>query len=495
MKTTVKVSIGRLAFNVDSDAYQRLKDYLGRLENHFANKESGKEIVADIEERLSELLSARLSAPPQVVTLTMVEEVIAIMGMPDDMDDKEPGGTAASNIVPPPVLGRKRLYRDGEHKLIGGVCSGLAAYFAIDVVFIRVIFILFFISSATFPVFYHSMSGMALLAYLILWAVVPVACTAKEKLEMYGNHKPTVSDIEKKLLEEAEKPQDSGIVQVLNGIARVFMVFFGVILLLVALSGFILIPALFFIDFVPNTTVFDLFDYIHIGSCALLFKLFFASVLLLPFMGLIYVAVKALMGFKGKYRIGLLIFLCWIAAVIGLAAVSFPALRAYTYWTKEREQVMVEQRFDTLYINVSDKYKSKHNEMIFDYHNKHAFSALWSADAAGQTAFYVLPQVKIIPVNKTEDFRVEYIRRAAGRNRFMAEENLESMPPKVFLQDSLLLLEPFVFDKENNKWRGELLKIKIYLPKGKTIKSEMLDSRRKRVKFRSMKLINIDVDD
>ncbi|MCL2097361.1 MAG: PspC domain-containing protein [Bacteroidales bacterium] len=473
MKTTVKVSIGRLAFNVDSDAYQRLKNYLDRLEKHFADKESGKEIVSDIEERLAELLAAQLSQPTQVVTLAMVEEVIAIMGMPDDMEDNEPINTTTSNVTPPVGLGR-RLYRDKEHKIIGGVCSGLAAYFNIDAVFIRLFFVLFLFSFSIFPLFYHSMSGTAILAYLILWAVMPAAHTPKEKLEMYGKHKPTVSGIEKKLLEDTEKPQENGLVRMLNFIARLFIIFFGIILLIIALSGFLLIPSLLLFDVAPNITVFGLLDYVHIGPCAFLFKLFLALVLFLPFMGLVYLAVKAIMGFRDKYRIGLLVFLCWIAAVIGLSAVSFPALRAYTYWEKETAQVVVEHSSDTLYINVSDKYKAKHNQMIFDYRDKRAFSALWSAKSAGQTSFYLLPQVKIIPVSDTGAIRIKYTCRAAGRNRYMAQENVDNMLQKAFLKDSLLLLEPFVFDKKT-KWSGELMKMKIYVPRGKAVKLDMFD--------------------
>jgi phage shock protein PspC (stress-responsive transcriptional regulator) len=484
MKTTIKVSIGRLAFYMDSDAHLRLKDYLDRLEKHFANKESGKEIVSDIEERLSELLTARLPQSDKVVTLTMVEEVIAIMGMPDDMEDATPPA------APPSELRGKRLYRDMEHKIIGGVCSGLAAYFNVETVFIRLAFILLFL--APFP-FHHAMSGTALLVYIALWVALPAAHTHREKLEMRGSHKPTIADIEKKILEEAENLRDSGFVRLLKIAARAFLVFFGIILLMIALGGFLLIPAMFLFDFVPNVLVIDLWDYVNIGTHVCWFKLFFSLVVLLPFLGLLHIAVKALLGFKRKSKIGLAIFLLWIAALIGLIAVSLPTGRNYSYWAKEKEEVIMESHYDTLYVNVSDEYKNRHNQMVFDSYNRNAFLAIWSAESAGMTAIYMLPHVKIVRTKDAQNIRIAYTYRAAGRNKYIAQEKLDSMPQKAFLRDSLLLLEPFVFDKEN-KWSGELVSIKIYVPRGKMVKCEVSDGYRKRIKVR-MQGRSISVED
>ena len=475
MKTTIKVSIGRLAFYLDSDAHQRLTSYLDRLEKHFANKESGKEIVSDIEERLSELLSARLSQPDKVVTLAMVEEVIAIMGMPDDMEDTAPP------VTPPSEPRSKRLYRDLEHKMVGGVCSGLATYLNIDTVFVRLAFILFFF--APFP-FHHAMSGTSLLVYLILWVVVPAAHTAKEKLEMRGKHKPTIADIEKKILEESESLRDNGFVSLLKVAVRVFMIFFGIILLLVALCGFLLIPAMFFFDFLPNITAMDVWDYVHISRHIFWFKLFFSLVVLLPFLGLMYVAIKALLGFRRKDKIGLSVFLLWIAAIIGLSVVALPAARNYSHWAKDREEIIMESHHDTLYVNIAEEYKHQRNQMLYDSYCKHSFSKIWSADSAGLTTIYILPHVKIVRAKNAENIRIVYTYRAAGRNSYAAHEKLAHIPPKAFLRDSLLVLEPFVYDKEN-KWTGETMSIKIHVPYGKTVKYEMLDSRRKEVKVRS----------
>ena len=481
MKTTVKVSIGRLAFHVDSDAHQRLSDYLYRLEKHFANKESGKEIVSDIEERLSELLTVRLTQPEQVVTLTMVEEVIAIMGMPDDMEE-ETGAGATAPPVSSPEPRYKRLYRDMEHRVIGGVCSGLSAYFNVDTALVRLFFVIFFF-----------LGGASFLGYLILWIVIPEARTVKEKLEMCGNPNPTIADIKKKMMEEPESSQDNLFVRLLRIAARIFIVFFGITLLIVALSGFLIIPCLFLFDVVPDITTFGLLDYVYIGAYPFWVKLFLTLVLFLPFMGLVYIAVKALMGFRGKYRIGLSIFLMWIAALVGLTVVSLPALRSYARWSKAETEMRVDHCYDTLYVDVSDEYKKQYDRTVLNYHNRKACPALWSTDADGGTSFYLLADVNVIHTRSSGDIRVVYTCRAAGRNRYAAQEKLAGMEQKAALRDSLLLLEPFIFDKKN-KWSGELMEVEIYVPQGKTVKFNILDDRYKEINIGWHNAFHVDID-
>jgi phage shock protein PspC (stress-responsive transcriptional regulator) len=174
MKSTIKVSISRSAFHLDSEAYEALCNYLNCLEKHFEGKEGGKEIVSDIEARIAELLSARIDAPDQVITPTMAEEVIGIMGRPDDMDDH------AEYSAAPPLRWGKRLYRDVNNKMIGGVCSGLAAYFNIDVVFPRLFFAFIFIGYSIAGVSFGNC--ISLLVYLVLWIVIAPARSVREKI-------------------------------------------------------------------------------------------------------------------------------------------------------------------------------------------------------------------------------------------------------------------------------------------------------------------------
>ena len=130
-----------------------------------------------------------------MITDAMVDEVIARMGKPEDFmepGEEEPSGKAKEDTDPQnePKI-RRRLYRDGDSRVLGGVCSGMGAYFNIDMVILRVIFVLAFFLSA----------GAAMLVYIVLWIAVPKAKTTAQRLEMKGKE-ATVSNIEKSIKEE-----------------------------------------------------------------------------------------------------------------------------------------------------------------------------------------------------------------------------------------------------------------------------------------------------
>lgn len=195
MKKTITINIATTAFFIDEDAYTCLKDYLNKIEAWFGDKEEGNEIISDIESRLSELFIERINPQFGVITIDHVNEVIRVMGQPEDFigtgdekpEDHKKKGVSFENDPPR----NRRLYRDIDNKVLGGVCSGIAAYFNIDPVWVRVLFaILPFLSFGTIiPV------------YIVLWIAMPEAITTTQKLEMRGED-INISNIEKKIKEE-----------------------------------------------------------------------------------------------------------------------------------------------------------------------------------------------------------------------------------------------------------------------------------------------------
>lgn len=171
MKITVSVNIGGYSFNIDEDAYSELKRYLKNLELHFAGEDSSSEILSDIESRISELFRTKLTTYKQVINIDDVRSVIATLGNPEDFSDHD-DSTAREKFARP---GYHRMYRDTEHRVIGGVCAGMGAYWNIDPWIMRVIFIIAAI-----------MGGMGVLIYLILYIVLPEAKTTSQKIEMKG---------------------------------------------------------------------------------------------------------------------------------------------------------------------------------------------------------------------------------------------------------------------------------------------------------------------
>jgi phage shock protein PspC (stress-responsive transcriptional regulator) len=171
MKKTFSVNLGNRVYNIDEDAYLKLSAYLDRIEGHFSDQKEREDIINDIELRISELFAERLGVNKQVVTLVDVDEVIRIMGDPREISgsEEEPRSTWERRS------GTKRIYRDPDDRMIGGVCGGLAAYTNIDPVIMRLIFVVLLFM------------GIGALAYIILWIVVPEARTTAQKLEMRGD--------------------------------------------------------------------------------------------------------------------------------------------------------------------------------------------------------------------------------------------------------------------------------------------------------------------
>ena len=172
MKITVSINLGGYSFNIDEDAYAELKRYLKNIEIHFAAEDSSAEILSDIESRMAELFRARITGYKQVITIDDVNEIIAIMGTPEDFSEDE--GRSRSERFSTP--GYHRMYRDPDHRIIGGVCAGMGAYWRIDPLIIRIIFLALILAG-----------GIGILIYLILYIVLPEARTTAQKIEMKGN--------------------------------------------------------------------------------------------------------------------------------------------------------------------------------------------------------------------------------------------------------------------------------------------------------------------
>ena len=175
MKKTFSVNLGNRVYNIDDDAYIRLKEYLDNIESYFSDEKEREDIINDIEMRLSELFSERLSSNRQVVTISDVEDAIRIMGDPREIGG-EKGKTEPNYRHYERTSGRRRLYRDPDNRVLGGVCGGLGAFLDVDPIILRVILVILF--------FFF---GVGLLVYLIMWIVVPEAKTTAQKLEMRGD--------------------------------------------------------------------------------------------------------------------------------------------------------------------------------------------------------------------------------------------------------------------------------------------------------------------
>lgn len=263
MKKTLTVNLGGTVFHIDEDAYQLLDKYLSNLRIHFRKEEGAEEIMSDFEMRISELLNEQIRLGYEVITIEQVEQVIKRMGKPEEIFEEEEkqaaGGETESKttleIKEQPV--KKRLMRDPDNRILGGVAGGFAAYMDWDPTAVRIgLFALAFFYGITIPI------------YLILWLVIPMAKTATEKLQMRGesitieNIGKTVTDGFEKVSSHVNdyisqgKPRTAfqkfadAFVEILGVILKVCLVILGIIvippLLLALFIMFIVVVAVIF---------------------------------------------------------------------------------------------------------------------------------------------------------------------------------------------------------------------------------------------------------
>ena len=253
MKKTLTVNLGGTVFHIDEDAYQLLDKYLSNLRIHFRKEEGSEEIMNDFEMRISELFGERVRLGHEVITIEHVEEVINRMGKPEEIfeeeTEEEKENAKKRTYQEQVITGKKKLMRDPDNRVIGGVAAGIAAYMGWDATAVRLAMILL--------LFIPVVHWMAIL-YIVLWMVMPLARTAADRLIMRGKSVTletigqTVTDGFEKVSNNvndyisSDKPRSF-----FQKIADLFVTVFGFLLKFGAvLVGIILLPPLLLVVFI-----------------------------------------------------------------------------------------------------------------------------------------------------------------------------------------------------------------------------------------------------
>ena len=172
MKKTIDISLGGMLFHLDETAYYKLKKYLNAVKASLQHQEDVEEVMNEIEARIAELFVDKQAHPKEVINDQYIDEVVAVMGQPEDYEEVAEETTTSGNHY----RVKKGLFRDLEKSIFGGISSGFAHYMGIDITIMRLVFVvLLFITHGSFG-----------LVYLLLWIVIPRAKTASDKLRMKG---------------------------------------------------------------------------------------------------------------------------------------------------------------------------------------------------------------------------------------------------------------------------------------------------------------------
>ena len=332
MKETEQISVGGYAFILEQDASQALGKYISELESHYLQQEGGKEIMEGIEERVAELLLDKCGNG-RVGTLAHVQAVIDVVGRPERIEADDPATEAPTGEKP-----RKRLFRDLAHKSLGGVCSGLAAYFDIEVAWLRIGFIVLTVIN-----FFGGMhSGMWSLTvpavYCVLWLAMPAARTAQDRWAMSGES-GTADEIRRNvqsgIREMGDTARDVAHSDFFKQFGRIFLIIIGLVLLITGTSGLASISVLSLkgVDLfgVPYMEFMDELSehapvFLDLMNTTWVMVLV-ALAVILPFVGILYGGIQMIFGFKSpSWKPGLVIFVLWLIILVVLGVLGFAGI-------------------------------------------------------------------------------------------------------------------------------------------------------------------------
>ncbi len=347
MNEVKKCSISGVAFTLDVDAYEELERYLESLRQAYRNSPDGTEIVADIEARIAELI---LSAQDggRVVEKPLVLNIIGQLGSAEDISDKEENPDADLQPESPRIP--RRLYCDMENAKLGGVCAGLGKYFGIDAVWIRLgMFVPLILDIVIRHPYWLSnlfgnIFGVFLLSYLIMWFAVPVARSARQKLEMNGEPITTRSvaaaaaaanDVDSKA-----KPVIAEAVSVFGKIAVILMKLFAGMLVF----GLILLACGLIIGLLCVGV--GGYEFLHMDPAEFSIWLPITGILiaLIPVFLLIYVLMCLIASRKPNGKSILTMFLLWavtiaVCVVLGIRSHKTDLRHLFHYRTERIERV------------------------------------------------------------------------------------------------------------------------------------------------------------
>ena len=508
MNKTVNINLAGVFFHIDEDAYLKLSRYLEAIKRSFTDSQGRSEIISDIEARIAELFSERIQNEKQVVGIKLVDEVITIMGQPEDYlvddeifeDEPQPRQSYSSRTT-------KKLFRDTDNSYIGGVATGLSHYFGIDAIWLRLLWILLTIGSG----------GTFILIYLIFWALVPEAVTTAEKLTMTGDP-VNITNIEKKikdgidtvsekvrnvdLKKHGEKIKE-GIDSVSDNISetvknvdfqkqgnklksssqnffdtlgtiimfflKVIAKFIGVILIIVGISTLISLIVAFFTVGITDAVHFPGMDFIDAANSANI-PLWLISMLIffaigIPFFFVFYLGLKILVNnLKSIGNIAKFTLLgIWLMAIIGLFVIGVKQATEHAFDAKfmVKEQLDVTAN-DTLKINmVSD---SNYDGYYYRRNNNYRLVE----DENGRTI--ISSNIRLV-VRSTKDSLASMVieKQSRGSSYDIARNRAKNINYSYALNDGKLDLSSYLTTDIENKFSEQEVMVILYVPEGTVI--------------------------
>ncbi|WP_445455225.1 PspC domain-containing protein [Flavobacterium sp. HNIBRBA15423] len=479
MNKTISINLGGFFFHIDEDAYQKLTRYFDAVKRSLS-PEGRDEIIKDIESRIAELFQERIKSEKQVISLTEIDDVIAIMGQPEDykIDEETSYSSDSSYTNTTRTSKSKKLYRDKDNAILGGVSAGFGHYFNIDPLWIRLGMVLIVIAGV----------GSPILIYLLLWIIVPEALTTSQKLEMRGEP-INISNIEKKVKEGINEITDkinnldhqkiantarSGANQIGSTISDLFISFFKIIAKIIGvfiiffsalalLSVIVCSLFMIFSSSLPNSYIFNnIHTPLDFDVPMWIQGLLFLFSVGIPLFFLLILGLKLLvtnMKSIGNYFKYTLLAI-WIVSIIGITYLGVQQATAIGFEGKtvKKEQLFI-QPTDTLHVRM--QYNNYYAKSIHERANNK-----YTHDENNKEIIYSTKvRVHFLKTEESQPF-IQVERSATGKSHKEATSRSEKIRYNFEIQGNRVNLDNYFITAFGNKFRDQEVNVYIYLPKG-----------------------------
>ena len=501
MNKTITMNLSGIIFHIEEDAYEMLNKYLSTIKGYFKDSDGRDEIMSDIESRIAEMLQEKVSNTKQAVLKMDVESVIAIMGKPEDFagessekSENSKNESTESSSRSNGEYKRRRVFRDPDDKVVGGVCSGIANYFDIDPIWLRAAF------AISFFVF-----GSGLLLYIILMVIIPKAKTTAEKLEMRGE-KVDINNIGKVVNEEFQdfqkRMKDFGdevsskenrqrmrtstekagefivdvfgnIFKVIGKIVAVFLIFIGVALMVGLLASIFGSKTISPFNSSVGNIHFSIYEFGNaVLPAGLPIPLIILGLILLvglPVLMMIYGGVKFLFGIKQQSKVvkytanGL-----WLCGVAIMIYVGIQIGNEFSEEATSKQTISLTQpTSQTLYLDTKLSSEDDLDETY--YHHRRINFGDWTMLTKDENNFRLgYPRMNIVE-SETENFQLIVVKTANGYDKRDATNRAKNINYNVTQMDSTLMFDAYFDVKTIDKLRAQDVTILLKVPVNKTV--------------------------
>ncbi len=455
MKKTIVVNLGGAPFQIEDDAYEKLKSYLEQISANLGNNAEAKEVVADIESRIAELLRLE-NIDNMVITSERVSQVIEIMGNPEqfvgDGADGEPAQKEATNI-------NKRLYRHRYHKIIGGVCGGLATYFNVDVALVRILFIL---------LFFLPMGKYLAILYIIMWIAVPKASLMEHMMMLKQQRGGMRNDYVRYSTPNYEgyKPRQNGVVTVIVAVLGFLVFFTGVMGSLAIGIGTATVLGSISAN-VYGVAVSEWVKVLAPEGVGVMFWPAIITILLLPFLFLMYAGIRMMVKFK-SYMV-LVFGITIILFILAASVVAFDAVRV-GYGFNEKSTKSIELNLEQPSVNKLVISRKVRGDNYYTLNGDFDGSYKLMIDSVAKSLRIAnMPEIK---VEHGDSLSCTITSCSRGRDITEAVKYRQLIRFSVVQKDTILYIDDLVYIDKNIPFRMQNVKMKLVVPHGVEVEVE-----------------------